>query len=98
VHLGLRDGELTIMVRNGTAAETSAIAHTGSGLGLVGMRERIEALGGSLAARPDADGAFRLRARLPITRTHPHNGRRSPPTITDSPPSHVPSIVREGAS
>jgi signal transduction histidine kinase len=99
VHLGLRDGELTIMVRNGTAAETSAIAHTGSGLGLAGMRERVEALGGSLGAGPDADGGFRLCARLPISRTHPRGGRRSSPTITgDSAPSQVPSIVRDGAS
>jgi signal transduction histidine kinase len=99
VHLGLRDGELTIMVRNGTAAETSAIAHTGSGLGLAGMRERVEALGGSLAARPDADGSFRLRARLPISSTNPRGGRRPSPTITgDSPPSRVPSIVRDGPS
>jgi signal transduction histidine kinase len=99
VHLGLRDGELTIMVRNETAAETSAIAHTGSGLGLAGMRERVEALGGSLAAGSDADGGFRLCARLPISRTHPRGGRRSVPTVTgDSPPSQVPSIVRHGAS
>jgi signal transduction histidine kinase len=99
VHLGLRDGELTILVRNGTAAETSAIAHTGSGLGLAGMRERIEALGGSLAAGPDADGSFRLRARLPTSSTNARGGRRSSPTITgDSPPSRVPSIVRDGAS
>jgi signal transduction histidine kinase len=99
VHLGLRDGELTITVYNGTAVQTSAIAHTGSGLGLAGMRERLEALGGSLAAGPDAEGGFRLRARLPISSTNPRGGRRSPATITgDSPPSRVPSIVRDGTS
>jgi signal transduction histidine kinase len=99
VHLELSDGELTITVRNSTAAETSAIAHTGSGLGLAGMRERLEALNGSLAAGPDANGGFRLCARLPISGTHPGGGRRSPPTITgDSAPSRVPSIVRDGAS
>jgi signal transduction histidine kinase len=92
VHVGLSDGELTITVRNSTIAETSAIAHTGSGLGLAGMRERLEVLNGSLAAGPDADGGFRLRARLPLTRTHPGGGRRSPPTITGD-PAPVPSPI-----
>jgi len=66
MHVRLSHGELTITVRNGIVAETSAIAHTGSGLGLAGMRERLEALGGSLAAAPDAHGGFRLHIRLPL--------------------------------
>ena len=37
----------------------------GAGLGLVGMRERAELLGGRLEHGPDADGGFRLSARLP---------------------------------
>lgn len=40
-------------------------ASTGTGRGLVFMRERIEASGGVLDAGPTDDGGFRLRARLP---------------------------------
>ena len=37
----------------------------GSGHGIAGMRERVEALGGTLDAGPRADGGFGLRASLP---------------------------------
>lgn len=74
VHVALKDGELTITVRNSTTAERSTIAHTGSGLGLAGMRERVEALDGSLAAGPDAEGGFRLSARLPLGGTYARSG------------------------
>ncbi|MEY2515739.1 MAG: hypothetical protein QOJ89_3097 [bacterium] len=59
-------GELTVTVRNDAVAEPSTIAGTGSGSGLAGMRERLAALGGSLAVGPDAEGGFRLCARLPL--------------------------------
>jgi signal transduction histidine kinase len=36
------------------------------GLGLIGMRERVSALGGRLHAGPQADGGFRVRAELPL--------------------------------
>ncbi|MGQ4599015.1 histidine kinase [Nocardia sp. R6R-6] len=38
----------------------------GSGLGLVGMRERVAVLGGSLDAGPGADGVWRVHARIPL--------------------------------
>jgi signal transduction histidine kinase len=37
----------------------------GSGLGLVGMRERVDALGGSIEAGPVDGGGFRVHARVP---------------------------------
>ena len=46
---------------NGTSTSTRA---SGPGLGLVGMRERVSALGGQLQAGPQ-DGGFRVRAELP---------------------------------
>jgi signal transduction histidine kinase len=44
------------------AAEIRPAAH---GLGLIGMRERVTALGGRLHAGPRDDGGFRVRAELP---------------------------------
>ncbi|BAW92718.1 two-component sensor histidine kinase [Actinomyces sp. Chiba101] len=37
----------------------------GSGLGLSGMRQRVEALGGSLSAGPRPEGGWRVAVRLP---------------------------------
>jgi signal transduction histidine kinase len=37
------------------------------GHGLLGIRERVTLLGGSIDARPEPDGGFALRARLPLT-------------------------------
>ena len=41
---------------------------SGSGLGLVGMRERVSAVGGSLETGPTPDGGFRVAARMPLPR------------------------------
>ena len=41
-------------------------AGRGSGRGLAGMRERADALGGTVVAGPRPDGSFRVRACLPI--------------------------------
>ncbi|PWU54993.1 two-component sensor histidine kinase, partial [Micromonospora sp. S4605] len=38
----------------------------GAGHGLAGMRERVTALGGELAAGPRPGGGFRVAARLPV--------------------------------
>jgi signal transduction histidine kinase len=42
-----------------------ALAETGAGYGLTGMRERAELIGGSLEASPSGDG-FRVRLRVPL--------------------------------
>ncbi len=65
-----RDGdELVLTVANGApphAGAGSTAAAEGDGLGLAGMIERVEALGGMLVAGPEAAGGFRVTARLPI--------------------------------
>jgi signal transduction histidine kinase len=57
---------LEIEVRDHGGGAPSRLAESGSGLGLTGMRERVEALGGDLEAGPYG-GGWRLHARLPAT-------------------------------
>jgi signal transduction histidine kinase len=66
VSLAVRAGELEIDVRDEGAVAPSPLAASGLGLGLAGMRERVEALGGVLDAGPGAAGGWRLHARLPL--------------------------------
>ena len=51
-------------ISTSTSADTGA-RPSGPGLGLVGMRERVSALGGRLHAGPQVDGGFQVRAELP---------------------------------
>ncbi|MFB7271175.1 sensor histidine kinase [Streptomyces sp. NPDC056244] len=62
------DGDwLTVLVVNeAAAARTSPLETTGTGHGLVGMRERVRLTGGTLDTGPLPDGGFRVAARLPL--------------------------------
>jgi signal transduction histidine kinase len=65
VQLTYDSHELTVQVDDdGRGDGTSAT--TGSGSGIVGMRERASALGGQLDAGPLPSQGFRVRARLPF--------------------------------
>lgn len=55
---------LDVTVRN-TAPSDRASVISGGGLGLVGLRERVEVLGGTFVARPEPDGGFIVSATLP---------------------------------
>ncbi|MFG2651511.1 sensor histidine kinase [Streptomyces sp. NPDC048436] len=57
-------GGRTVVVTSGPAAEPSTGGAPGGGSGLLGLRARIEDLGGTLEAGPHGDG-FRITARLP---------------------------------
>lgn len=46
-----------------------ATRHSATGLGLIGMRERMEAVGGSLLVNNAGRGGFTLRAQVPIKAT-----------------------------
>ncbi|GAA5052661.1 sensor histidine kinase [Nocardia callitridis] len=55
---------------------------TGSGLGLVGMRERTAVLGGTLETGRARDGGWRVRARIPVV-TQPDDESVSVPDESD---------------
>jgi signal transduction histidine kinase len=79
VRLGYGDDELTVQVDDdGTGATdpagptaAAASAHDGPGRGIAGMRERVQALGGTFEAGPRPGRGFRVRARFPIERITP---------------------------
>ncbi|MEU2181553.1 sensor histidine kinase [Streptomyces thermolilacinus] len=66
VRLAHREGEVAMQVENGPsdAAATDADLPSG-GNGLVGMRERVTALGGVFVSGPTEEGGFRVSAVLP---------------------------------
>jgi signal transduction histidine kinase len=61
---GAPDGWLRVVVRNGRNGLAGPAAATGAGLGLVGMRERVELAGGRLEVTEDP-GTLVLEAWLP---------------------------------
>ena len=67
VRIALPGDWLEVEVRDRGGGPPSALAQTGAGLGLDGMRERIESLGGSLDAGPCVQGGWRVHARLPAS-------------------------------
>jgi signal transduction histidine kinase len=67
IRVELSDDELTITAHNDAVTTASPLAATGSSLGLRGMRDRIEGLGGTFTAGPDVGGGFSLCARIRLS-------------------------------
>jgi signal transduction histidine kinase len=63
LHLDHHDGELVIEIENDLVP--GAPAGGGTGTGLLGLRERADAVGGAVTAGPDG-GRWRVRAALPL--------------------------------
>ncbi|MEW2352419.1 histidine kinase [Spirillospora sp. NPDC029432] len=63
VRIDYVDGELVVQVDDDGAADPAAPPVPGTGL--LGMRERVAALGGRLRAEPRPEGGFTVRAELP---------------------------------
>ncbi|MEW9553625.1 sensor histidine kinase [Nonomuraea sp. NPDC050783] len=68
VEADLRRHERTVVlrVRNFGSASDPRVARLGGGFGLVGMAERVEALGGRLYAGPSPEGAWEVVAEFPL--------------------------------
>jgi signal transduction histidine kinase len=66
VRLAYGDRDLTVQVDDDGRGATAGASADGSGRGIVGMRERVAALGGELEAGPRPEGGFRVRAVLPL--------------------------------
>ena len=70
VTIRYRDDSVTVEIANqAPAVPVAAVpaARTGSGHGIIGMRERVAVFGGEFAAGPQPDGGFEVRACFPIT-------------------------------
>ena len=60
------EARIRVSIRNTPPdGRRSALAGTGSGLGLAHLRQRIELVHGTLQAGPEPDGGFRVEATLP---------------------------------
>jgi signal transduction histidine kinase len=64
VTLDVRETELAVTVVNRAATRPPTALPSG-GLGLIGLRERVRTVGGTLRAEPRLDGGFRVEAVLP---------------------------------
>jgi signal transduction histidine kinase len=71
VHISFDDAAVELDVRNTPGVARGDAASNGAGRGLAGMRERIALYDGRLDTFTDADGAFRVHARLPLGRVAP---------------------------
>jgi len=70
IHLDQRDaagsGAGSIELRVSDDGRGSVPSNASAGVGLLGMRERVESLGGTFAASNEGGGGFRIEARLPL--------------------------------
>lgn len=66
VHLGYRQHSVEVSVSDNGNGAASAPAAEGSGQGVIGMRERVEAYGGQLEAGPRPGGGFQVRATFMV--------------------------------
>ncbi|MFJ3707880.1 sensor histidine kinase [Streptomyces sp. NPDC090053] len=67
VRVEYEEAQLRVTIHNTppTGRPSSALVETGSGLGIVNLRQRIELVHGTLRAGPAPDGGFCLAATLP---------------------------------
>jgi signal transduction histidine kinase len=67
VTLRWEEGRLALAIANSpAAAREPGYRGAGPGHGIIGMRERARACGGSLTVRPEPDGGFTVEAVIPV--------------------------------
>ena len=66
LRLGYTPGALSLTVEDEGKHVTESSRHAPGGHGIVGMRERVAALGGRLSAGPRPEGGYRVFAELPL--------------------------------
>ena len=71
VRVDHRDGRVEVAIRDDGAGDNAGEQGPTAGHGIAGMRERAEALGGSLSAGPSSDGGFLVTASLPVGSDRP---------------------------
>jgi signal transduction histidine kinase len=71
VRLRYEDGTLDLLVLdNGKGTAHTAPERQGEGFGLVGLRERIELLGGQVSYGPAEQGGYRVTVQVPVPAAH----------------------------
>jgi signal transduction histidine kinase len=66
VRIAVREREVEVEVSDDGTGAPTATADSGSGSGLVGMRERVNVMDGTLEAGHQPAGGFRVRALMPL--------------------------------
>jgi signal transduction histidine kinase len=68
VRIGYGDQDVRVEVTDDGRGTMTSVSdgRVGSGHGLIGMRERVQAFGGDLEVGPRPGGGFRVAARLPL--------------------------------
>jgi signal transduction histidine kinase len=90
VTLAQRDGELLLSVKDdgqGLAGESSAEEHLRSRTGVLGMRERVAPLGGTVELSDPDDGGAQLVIRLPVA--PPTDSVSATEATTSETPGHL---------
>ncbi|QMU79560.1 sensor histidine kinase [Streptacidiphilus sp. PB12-B1b] len=91
VRLRFDDRGVDVLIEDDGRGASAELARGGGadgfGHGLIGMRERVGMVGGTLAAGPRADGGFRIDARLPLK---PTRTPAAAPAPAPAPPVAVP--------
>ena len=71
VQVDHHDGRVEVAIRDDGGGAGNGRGPSREGHGIAGMRERAEALGGSLSAGPASEGGFLVTASLPVSSDRP---------------------------